>query len=461
MSHPSSVETPPVGIGPRRRRVRLGPTVRAVAWAGAYLVLVCSPLLALLIGPTPPGRGLRWDYSMALGFAGLAVLGVQFALTARFRRATAPFGIDVIYRFHRWMAIGGFGLILVHYALLRVFYPAALGPLDPRLTPIHMTAGRVAAGLFLVLIVSSVARKQLSLEYDRWRMAHATLSVAAVVLALVHVAGVGNYTALPWKQALWIGYTGFWVLLVVWVRLVKPWRMVARPWEVVDVGPERGGAWTLTLAPVGHEGAHFTAGQFFWLALRRSPFRAREHPFSAAGSASPGSPVRFTIKELGDFTRTIGSTRKGDRAFLDGPYGVFCADRYPDAHGYGFFAGGVGIAPIMSMLRTMADRGERRRLYLVYANNRWEDVIFREELEELSRRLVLSVTHVLVDPPEGWTGETGFVRPSLLQRALPENLTGLEFFICGPRPMSEEIQRFLQDWPVPLHRIHDEIFDMV
>ena len=58
----------------------------------------------------------------------------------------------------------------------------------------------------------------------------------------------------------------------------------------------------------------------------------------------------------------------GEVAYLDGPYGAFSVDRYA-APGFVFIAGGAGIAPIMSMLRTLADRHETRPLWLVYANN--------------------------------------------------------------------------------------------
>ncbi len=54
---------------------------------------------------------------MALGYAGMAMLGVQFALTARFKRATAPFGIDIVYYFHRYLAVAALAIVLAHYAL--------------------------------------------------------------------------------------------------------------------------------------------------------------------------------------------------------------------------------------------------------------------------------------------------------------------------------------------------------
>jgi predicted ferric reductase len=89
--------------------------VSAVLWTLIYLLLVAAPLVLLLIGPMPAGAGFWWDFSMGLGFAGMAMMGVQFALTARFRRAAAPFGIDIIYYFHRLAAIVAFGLLLAHF----------------------------------------------------------------------------------------------------------------------------------------------------------------------------------------------------------------------------------------------------------------------------------------------------------------------------------------------------------
>jgi hypothetical protein len=66
-------------------------------WVAVYLVLVLAPLFVLLVGPRPTGGGFWWDLSIALGFAATSMMSVQFVLTARFKRATSPYGIDVIY----------------------------------------------------------------------------------------------------------------------------------------------------------------------------------------------------------------------------------------------------------------------------------------------------------------------------------------------------------------------------
>ena len=82
-------------------------------------------------------------------------------------------------------------------------------------------------------------------------------------------------------------------------------------------------------------------------------------------------------------------------------------------------AGGVGIAGLISMLRTMADRKDGRPAVLFYANGEWDGVTFRAELEHLKDRLNLAVVHVLERPPEAWTGETGYVTAEVLARHLP------------------------------------------
>lgn len=433
----------------------------AVLWIVVYLLLVAAPLVVLLVGPVPPGAGFWWDFSMALGFAGMAMMGVQFAITARFRRAAAPFGIDIVYQFHRYVAVIALLLILAHYLILRSDSPQALGPLDPFAAPSYMSAGRIALLLFAIVIATSLWRKPLGIDYDRWRIWHALLATVAFLAAVVHIEGVGYYTAAPWKRWLWMGYTLFWVLLVVYVRLAKPWTMSRRPWRVVEVRPERGSAWTLALEPEGHRGLHYAPGQFAWLTLRSSPYRFAEHPFSFASSGDRGGRLEFTIKELGDFTRTIGSVQPGEIAYVDGPYGVFSTERYPGAPGFVFIAGGVGIAPIMSMLRTAAERGERRPLTLVYANDRWEDVIFRDELERLREHLVLEVVHVIAKPPSAWSGERGYIDRALLERHLPPDRRSREYFLCGPNAMTDAAQQALRALGIPLARVHFELFDMV
>ncbi len=430
-------------------------------WIGGYLVLVLAPLFVLLTGSVPPGSGFWWDFSMALGFTSMAMMGVQFFLTARFRRASAPFGIDIIYYFHRYLALMAVTLILLHFLIIRINNADALGVINPMQAPWYMTAGRAALLLFVLIIITSLWRKLLHIHYDEWRMLHIALSMTGFLLALGHIEGVGYYIETPAKRWLWTAYTLFWLMLIVYLRLIKPWQIRNKPYRVAEVRQERGNSWTLALEADGHDGISFKPGQFSWLTLRDSPWHIKEHPFSLSSSAARSDRLEFTIKELGDFTRTIKDTQLGEVAYLDGPYGVFSVDRYPNAPGFVFIAGGVGIAPIISMLRTLADRNEHRPLWLIYCNKNWEDVIFREELKTLKQRLNLHLVHVLKEPPTDWKGESGFITTELMQKILPAETKRFEYFLCGPRPMSDAVQQGLSSLQVPLARIHFELFDMV
>jgi predicted ferric reductase len=433
----------------------------AFFFAGLYAVLVLMPVLVLATGVGARGGSGWWfDFSMGLGFGALALMGGQFVLTARFRRATAPFGIDVVYVFHRWLAVIGLALVVAHYLVLRARYPATLGSASPLEAPFHMTAGRLALLVFAVLIGSSLWRKRIGIEYDRWRVAHAVLALSGVALSIVHVRGVAYYSGMFFNRTVLNLFFISLVGVVLYVRLVKPLLVASRPYRVDQVRPEPGDAWVLTLRPDGHEGFRFEPGQFGWLSLGVAPWRAKEHPFSLSGSAERHDELEVTIKELGDFTRTVGRTEPGAVAYLDGPHGAFTVDRYPDAPGFFFLAGGVGIAPILSMLRTLADRGDERRHWLVYGNRSWDTIIHRAELERLEQRLDLTVTHVLLEPPPGWEGPVGMPDPRLLRAVLADAPRAIHCYLCGPEAMSKMAQRTLHDIGISWRRIHFELFDM-
>jgi predicted ferric reductase len=434
--------------------------LRGAFWIGLYLALVLTPLFAMLAGPTPPGRGFWWEFAIAVGFAATAMMGIQFALTARFRRATAPYGIDIVYYFHRYLALVTVVVILAHPVVLWLVEPALLGMLDPRDAPWYLTAGVVSVLLVLALVTVSIGRKRLGIGYEAWRWTHGLLALGGVGLALWHIQGVGYYVAVPWKRTLWIGIVATWIAVLAWVRVVKPWQLLRRPYRVVQVARERGDAWTLLVEPMGHAGFSYEPGQFAWVTVGRTPWSMSEHPFSFSSSPTAPGQLAFTIKELGDFTRTVGRIPVGTRVCVDGPYGAFTIDRHA-APGYVFIAGGIGVAPIMSMLRALADRGDPRPLLLVYAYRRWERLTFREDIESLGARLSLRAVYVLAEPPEGWPGETGLVRADLLDRHLPPERAAVHYFVCGPVPMIEVAELALHQLGVPLARVHAELFDLV
>lgn len=434
--------------------------IRALAWLSLYLGLVLLPP-ALLVAVEPPrSGGLAWDFAMVLGYSALAMFGLQFVLTARFKRATAPFGIDWVYALHRWLAIAALLFVVLHVVILAWRHPAALGVADPLRAPWHMSAGRLALVLFALLVLTSLLRKRLRWAYESWRFWHGIAAVAGLLLAIAHAEGAGHFLNAPWKRWAWGGLAAAWLLAIVHVRLLRPWRVARRPWAIASLKRLAGRTWRLRLRPIGHSGlGDFLPGQFAWLSFGSHPIRLREHPFSIA-SAPGAEELEFAIKELGDFTSRIGELPLDTRVYVDGPYGSFTIDHHPEARGFIFIAGGAGIAPILSMLRAMAARNDRRPALLFYGNRSLSRTAFREELESLESRIALRVVLVLHEPEPEWEGERGFIDAKLLRRHLGAGREGWHAFVCGAKPMIALAERSLHRLGIPLRAIHSEIFDL-
>lgn len=191
--------------------------------------------------------------------------------------------------------------------------------------------------------------------------------------------------------------------------------------------------------------------------------QARRHPVLPAGApvlvsssaARPESP-EFTIKALGNFTETVGRLDLGTLIHVDGPHGSF-SPTHPDGD-YLLIAGGVGITPMMSILRSFADTGERRRVCLVYASREWDDVTFREELDDLKGRLLLTVHHVLSRPHSAWPGHRGRLSEAVLRQCLQRLRAPFNVFVCGSPKMVEDAAGRLQKVGIPDAWVHTEKF---
>lgn len=439
---------------------RLRRVLGGAFWLSLYVILSLTPLAVAFAYRDHPPRDFWTEFSVALGFVALAMIGLQFAVTARFRHIAAPYGIDIVLRFHRQISLLALALAVAHPVILFVSRPDTLRLLNVLEAPWRARFAAAATVALLVLVAVSLWRGHLHLSYGRWRTAHGLLAIGALTFALAHIELVGWYVDLPWKRALWAAMVVAVIGLLVHVRIVVPLRQLHRAWVVERVVPERGHATTVVLRPLGHQGLRFLPGQFAWLTLGRTPFAVEDHPFSFSSSAEDTAGVAMTIKEAGDFTRSVKHVEPGTPAYLDGPHGAFTIDRYP-APGCVFVAGGVGITPVISMLRTLADRGDRRPQLLVYGARSWDEITFREELEQLQARLRLRVVHVLSQAPPDWQGERGRVTVELLERHLPEDRTSFLYFVCGPPPMMDAVEHALRRAGVPWPNIYTERFNMV
>ncbi|MEI8344856.1 MAG: hypothetical protein WCG06_02170, partial [Candidatus Omnitrophota bacterium] len=124
-----------------------------------------------------------------------------------------------------------------------------------------------------------------------------------------------------------------------------------------------------------------------------------------------------------------------------------------------FVSGGIGITPIRSICRDIADRALGTDVVLVYGNNSIDEIAFRDDLEAMRAHSDrFKVVHVLREAPVGWAGPTGFVSEELLRQQIPD-FVQRRFYLCGPPPMVEALKKILvQQLGVPVEHIVTEGF---
>ena len=168
-------------------------SLRGAVWILVYLLFILAPLFALLTGSHPSTRDFWTEFSAALGYSGLAMMGLQFGLTARFRYVTEPWGEDVIYHFHRQISLIAVGLIITHPLILVAVKPELLAPSNMLEAPLTAHFALFSIFSVIALVVTALWRAALKIEYETWHLIHVVLAVVAVTAGVVHMVGSGFY----------------------------------------------------------------------------------------------------------------------------------------------------------------------------------------------------------------------------------------------------------------------------
>jgi propane monooxygenase reductase component len=184
--------------------------------------------------------------------------------------------------------------------------------------------------------------------------------------------------------------------------------------------------------------------------------------FSMANtSARDSGQLEFVIKVYPDglFSHFLDTTLQvGDRLNLSGPYGMFTL-REGDDVDLVFVGGGAGMAPILSLLRSMAERGITRKATYYYGARGKRDLCFEAELQALTEAIPgFRYVPALSEPADGdgWDGETGLITDVV--RRHEAGLGKAHAYVCGPPPMVEAAIPLLTQLGVPEKRIYYDKF---
>jgi propane monooxygenase reductase subunit len=229
--------------------------------------------------------------------------------------------------------------------------------------------------------------------------------------------------------------------------------------EVVANDPVTHDLRHLVLRLVEPKEIKFFPGQYVDIAV---PGTDATRSFSMANTSSrEDGRLEFVIKVYPDglFSSFLANQLAvGDRLDLTGPFGVFTLRDAPDTD-LVFVGGGAGMAPILALLRSMAERGIRRKATYYYGARQQRDLCFEDELRALETVLPgFRYVPALSEPADGdaWDGEVGLITDVV--KRYENDLKNAHAYLCGPPPMVEAAMPLLAALGVPEKRIYYDKF---
>ncbi len=205
----------------------------------------------------------------------------------------------------------------------------------------------------------------------------------------------------------------------------------------------------------------YLPGQFLNLQLMIEGKRVNRS-YTIASSPTRADACELSIKRepMGHASRFLhDQLNVGDILNVSGPAGkfVFTGKESPTVL---LIAGGVGITPVMSILRYLTDRAWSGKIYFLIVAKTEKDLIFRDEIQWLKERfpqLHLCTTLTRAEPESLWTGDQGRATEALFRRFIPE-LANVPAYVCGPNEMMDHTRDLLLRMGVPDHQIKMEAF---
>ena len=395
--------------------------------------------------------------ALALGWMGFCML---LALRPAWLERNLG-GLDKLYHVHKWSGITAVLLVVAHWLL--ILSPRTLaswgwietvargrhgpGGGGSSLIGLAKEMGEWSAWIMIVLGIVALLR---FVPYGWFRKLHKGFPVAFLIGAFHSVVMLQkeNIVATPFGLMLIaVSLIGSVIAVVSLYGLIGRNRrhrgqiasVVQTESGVLDLRVDPGADWP------GHE-----AGQFALLTVDRSE---GPHPFTIVSDWKPGASLRFAIKPLGDYTRSLaGRVKVGDTVIIEGPYGRF--DFGDVSEDQVWVAGGVGVAPFLARLEMLASSratgSGQGKVHFFYCVRNARDASFPEGLPDLCRRAGVEL-HLWIDE------KYGQIQPNDIGKFVDK---ARNVWFCGPSRWATTLQSYFQrHCGLPPERFHREIFE--
>jgi predicted ferric reductase len=441
--------------------------VQKIFWSALYFLSPLIPLYVYFAGNWESVLHI-WSLGMIFGIMGYIYFLNQFILSSRIKYFDRLFGQDKILRFHGYMALFAIVAIIIHRNLKYIY-------IFEENLQVHL--GKLTAGIFLFVIIVTLLfmvknrwnnlkfleglrrflSRKLGLDYGVYRFIH-NITIIGLFTVLLH-SQLSSSTSVNYLIR---SVMGAWFLtaLICYVnhKLIKPNLLRRKSYTVRDVEILKPGVVRVTLKPEASCHFPYNPGQFAYFRFQGSLPGREEHPFTISSSPDD-SDLAVTVKNVGDWTGRLAGAKKDDKVFVDGPYGLFTPQQN-ERHKV-FIAGGIGITPFLSMLKSRRVlAGDYKKLLYWRARDR-ADLFADKELKEIETATESFIYNPVVSNELPDDADKGAAIHKWIEKTIDEyGADNLEFFICGPLPMNETVRKIRISLKIKRRYIHIEKFSM-
>ena len=377
------------------------------------------------------------------GLAGLSALSINIILSARLKIFDKLFhGLDKMYKVHHILGCVTLLLILAHFNF--IILKLSLGSLQVGYDFIMGFGGwyRVSAKIgLLLLLFGMITVLYLKVSYKWFILIHRIMAVA-IFFGGYHALFVPKNSIItnPILFIYMVSLGGFAILVFIYRSIFHKPLNKTFIYKITKINL-LGTVTEIYMKPVNRALQHY-AGQYAFISFHSKLVTDEVHPFSIS-SGSDSTELRFSVKQLGDFTSTLPKLTEGDTVTLEGPFGKFTPTKIGGDHQV-WIAGGIGITPFLSMIQSV---DPKLSVDLYYCTPNKQEAIYLSELVSYIQNKNIRVYSICEDT-------FGFLKAQQIA-----NLTNSsKILICGPPPMMNNLKKQFIEIGIKKYSIYFEEF---
>ncbi|MCQ2010978.1 MAG: FAD-binding oxidoreductase [Sporolactobacillus sp.] len=442
------------------------------------LIYLLSPLPAIWIvyAANPPAyQTLRNLLPMVLGSISYTWLLAELVISARPKFIERFFGLNHFYQFHGAAAIVAITLSMLHKQLEEAIWSGYLHTVR-QFGDLALTLFLVLAGLSLIFMTGFITRRIrilgfirhwlekkhiLDFKYNVW--IH-NANVIAIILVFLHVFIFSAF----YRQNFWICgvYTVYFLIAFgcyLYHKIIKIKLAKRQPYTLVQITTESPSIHTLVFKRERGYVPPYRAGQFVFIRILDGGISEEEHPFSITSNPNDRRYLSVTVKSIGNYTSSIPKLSPGTHATIEGPYGILGNSAYRTKSDLVLIAGGIGITPMLSILKDLSYRNRKRRVILFWNVPNKSDLISPNLFTSLTEQMPNFTFVPILSREANDYGETGHLNREKIIRYLAAHhyrMKRTHYIICGPSKMMDSAIETLRRLNVQKKKIHYENFSM-